>query len=182
MAVKISEIRENLSKLPRKDLEKLVLKAATQNQDFRDFLLVNYIDKEDGEKSLFEKAKADLEVLFCKSYKGFSEELRLANMLAACNKRINEFGKICKDKSLEMDLILLVLEIPFSMPGNHFATCFTRYNQQVYLLLKKAATILRSKLHPDYHIQYAPRLNQYLEIFVNASSHLDYVYTMQKSV
>ena len=121
-------------------------------------------------------------MLYRKSYKGYSKELQLANMFAACNKRINEFGKVCRNKALEMELILDVLEIPFSNSSNSFTTCFTKYNYQVYLLLKKAITILKTKLHEDYHIQYAPRLNEYLTVLHRTSSHLDYIYLLPKSI
>lgn len=175
-------VKEGVASLTKKDLEKLVLKAATMNQQFHDYLVINYIDPELGEKDLYEACLADLELLSRKSYKGFSYELQLANMLAACNKRIGEFAKVCKDKSLEMNLILKTLEIPFSISTKSFGTCFTKYNYQVYLLVKKALTILKTKLHEDYRIQYAPILNEYLSILHQSSSHLDYIFTMPKSV
>lgn len=177
-----SYLKQEVSRLSKKDLEKLVLKAASSNKTFYDYLLVNYGDKTNGEKELFEQAKQDLERLFRKSYKGFSDELRLANMLAACNKRINLFAKTCKDKSLILDLVMLTLEIPFSIVPNNFETCFTRFNQQVFYMVKEALTLLKNRLHEDYRIQYAPRLNEYLEILHRTSGHLDYIHTLPKTV
>lgn len=84
------EIKEKVQSLPKSDLEKIVLKFAGKDKSFHDYLLVNYLDKEDGDQDLFENTKADLEKLFRKRYKGFSQELQLASMLAACTKRINE--------------------------------------------------------------------------------------------
>ena len=170
-----------IEKLSKKELEKLVLKAASKDKSFHDFLLINYADKDFGEKDLFEKAKADLEMLFRKNYKGFSEELKLANMLAACHKRIDEFGKVCKEKKLELDLVLRVLEIPFSLPEKMLETCFTKYNFRVVLLVKKAIG-LYYKLHEDYKIEYAGTLSRYLEVLHRSSNHLDYVYNMQKTL
>src|SRR5690606_6349615 len=138
--------------------------------------------KAQGEKDLFEQAQRDIEILFHKSYKGFSQELQLANMLAACNKRINEFAKISKDKTLEMELILQVLEIPFSFCSKCFGTCFTRYDQQVYLLVKKAMTLLNKKLHEDYRIQYAPKINEYISSLHRTSDHLDYIYALPEKI
>lgn len=171
-------VKEEIALLPKNELVKLVIKAASKNKEFHDYLLVNYIDKTQGEKDLFEQAKRDIEILFHKSYRGFSQELQLANMLAACNKRINEFAKISKDKTLEMELILQVLEIPFSSFKECFGTCFTRYDQQVYLLVKKAMTLLNKKLHEDYHIQYAPKINEYISSLHHTSDHLDYIYAL----
>lgn len=176
------KIKTEINLLSNPDLVKLVIKAASQSEDFYNYLIVNYLDKDNGEKDLFEKAKVELNILLSKSYRGYSLELVMANMLAACNKRINEFSKISKDHSLSMDLIMMVLETPFALSTNHFTTCFTRYNQQVYLLVKKAITLLKNKLHEDYHIQYAPLLNAYLTILHRTSGHLDYVYSLPKSI
>lgn len=173
---------EAISSLSKKDLKLLVMKAASMSKQFNNYLLVNYIDKEYGERDLFEIAKADLDVLFGKSYKGTSKELRLANMLAACSKRITEFSKTCKDHSLQMDLIMGVLRIPFSLSPNYYGTCFTKFNYQVYLLVKKAITLLKTKLHEDYHLQYTHEINRYLTFLHDHSSHLDYVYAMAKKV
>jgi hypothetical protein len=177
-----TQFKEAVADISKQDLEKLILKAASKNKEFHNFVTVNYVDKEFGEKDLFEQAVIEIDKLTYKSYKGFSEELRMANMLAACNKRIDEFAKVCKDKSLVLDLIMIVLKEPFSLSTNMFMTCFTNYNYRVYLLLKKAITIVENKLHEDFKIQYAPILNEYLQIFHRTSSHLDYVYGMQKEI
>ncbi len=160
----------------------MVIKAASKNKEFHDYLLVNYVDKTFAEKDLFEQTKSDIQILFRKGYRGYAEEEQLANMLAACNKRINEFAKIAKDKSLEMDLIMMVLEIPFSLSSAYFITCFTRFNYQVYLLLKKAMILVTKKLHEDYRIQYVPKINEYLDFMHTHSNHLDYVYGLPKSI
>lgn len=178
----LPHIKEGIEALSKKDLEKLVIKAATANPQFRDFLHLNFLDKEYGEQDLFDQAVKDIDILMSKSYKGFSDELRLANKLSACNKRITQFGKICKTKSLELDLVMKVLELPFSLPPKKFTTCFTSYNFRVYHLLKKAISILENKLYEDYIIEYAPTINEYLIIFHEKSSHLDYVYNLKKEI
>ncbi len=175
------ETQQEIARLSRDDLTKLVVRAASKSKEFYDFLLINYLDKEHAEKDLFLQAQNDIRALYRKNYKGFSDELRWANMLAACNKRINEFSKVVKDKSLEMDLIMMVLEEPFSLPASSFTTCFTRFNYQVYLLLKKAMT-LSKKLHEDYHIQYLPKINEYLNYMHKYSNHLDYIYVLPTEI
>lgn len=177
-----TEMKKEIELLPKDDLIKLVIKAAGQSQDFFNYLLVNHIDKEGGEAHLFEQAKNDLQKLFFKGYKGFSDELRLANMLAACNKRIIEFSKSVKNKKLELDLIMIVLEVPFSMSTNSFTTCFTKYNYQVSLLVKKAITIIKTKLHEDYKLDYLPIINNYLDILHRTSNYLDYIYALPESI
>lgn len=175
-------IVDGITGLSKKDLEKLVIKAASKNKDFHDYLLVNYFDKTHGEEELFEQAKDDLELLFRKNYKGWSEELRLANMLAACLKRIIVFSKVCKHKNLEADLIIHTLQIPFSLPPEQFRTCFTAYNNKVTMLVKRLIKIVTQQLHEDYMIEYRGTINRYLNILHQYSSHLDYVYNLPKEI
>lgn len=182
MAKVAPEITTKISTLSKKDLEKLVLKAAAKDKLFHDFLLVNYFDKEFGEQDLFELAQTDLNSLMQKSYKGYAEEMKLANMLGACSKRIKEFSKNCKNKHLEADLIMQVLKMPFSLSTNMFRTCFTVYNYKVVLLLKRMISLVETKMHEDYKIQYQCKINEYLNILHRTSNHLDYVYGLPESI
>lgn len=178
MAKPASIITSKISSLTKKELEKLVLKAAAKDKSFHDYLLVNYFDKEFGEQDLFEQAKSEINLLFTKRYKGFSEELQLANMLAACTKRIVEFSKICKNKSYEADLILYVIEVPFSMNKNIFATCFTALNYRVVTLLKRLINVVQNKLHPDLTMEYRAVINDCLVTLHQTCNYLDYVYEL----
>ena len=175
MAKVATVITTKIGELSKKELEKLVLKAAAKDKFFHDYLLVNYFEKEHGEQDLFEQAKAEIEILLHKNYKGFAEEIQLANMLGACAKRITEFSKICKNKSLEADLIMMVLEIPFSLSTNIFCTCFTAFNYKVVLLMKRIINLLQNKMHEDYQVQYRKNINEYLTILHRTSGYLDYV-------
>ncbi|MBW7890701.1 MAG: hypothetical protein H3C48_06700 [Chitinophagaceae bacterium] len=62
-------ISDGITGLSKKDLEKLVSKAASGDKDFHDYLSVNYFDKTYGEEELLEQAKDDLELLFRENYK-----------------------------------------------------------------------------------------------------------------
>ncbi len=123
-----------------------------------------------------------MEIIFRKRYKGFSEQLQLANMLRACIKRINEFTKISKNKVLEADLLLHILEIPFSLTTNMFGTCFTQYDTKVAMILNRLINIVTKKLHEDYKIEYEDKINDYLQILHRTSSHIDTVYNLPKAI
>ena len=101
------EEKEQIKNLSHAELQQIVLKITAKEQSVYDFVLMNYLDNESGEEELFEKTKADLDLLFCKKYKGYAEEQKLANMLAACIKRMNELTKVSKNKALEADLLYL---------------------------------------------------------------------------
>jgi hypothetical protein len=96
-------------------------------------------------------------------------------MLAACSKRIVEFSKVCKNKNLEADLLVHVLKIPFSMSDDIFGTCFTALNYKVVLLLRRLMSIVQTKLHPDFMVDYRPVIDNYLDILHRECSYLDYV-------
>jgi hypothetical protein len=172
---------ENISeieKLSKKELEKLVPKAASNDKNLHDYLMVNYVDKDFGEKDFFEEAKSDIYKLFFKSYKGFSPQLRSANVLSDCIKRINEFSKICKNKNLEADLLVFVLVETFSNESDFFGTCFTNFDYKVDIVLKRLITLVAKKLHQDYLADYKEKVNVYLSRLKNTSSHLDFIYNL----
>jgi len=57
-------------------------------------------------------------------------------MISACVKRINDFSNICKNKNLEADLLMYVLDEIFSYSPKLFGTCFTAFDYKTGLLLK----------------------------------------------
>jgi hypothetical protein len=175
------EIKELISKIQRKDLEKLLLKAVSKDKGFYDFLIVNYLNKESGEQDLFDQAKSDLDRLFTKCYKGFSKNLQMANMLSACIKRINEFSKVCKNKNLEADLIIYALEIPFSYKGN-FGTCFTALDHKVGLMVNRLFNLVTKKMHEDYLAEYKDNINYYLKILHSCSNHVSVIYKLPDEI
>lgn len=176
------ETKESIKKLEYTELQDIVLKLSAKEKSVYDYVFANYLDKEFGEKELFETTKADLEVIFRKRYIGFSEQLQIANMLTACIKRINEFTKISKNKMFEADLLLHILEIPFSLSTNMFGTCFTQYDTKVAMIVKRLINLVTKKLHEDYRIEYEETINDYLQILHRTSSHIDTVYNLPKAI
>ena len=176
------EAKDQIKQLPKADLVEIVIKMAQQNESVYDFVLANYLDKSNGESDLFEEAKADLNRFFFKSFKGFSQQLQSANMISACVRRINEFSKICKNKSLEADLLMFVLDEVFSYSPKNFGTCFTAFDYKTGLLLKRIITIIQTKVHPDFKLNYQSKVNQYLDMMHCTSDHLNTIYSLPKSV
>ncbi len=174
------QTKEQIKGLAYKDLQDIVVSLASKEKKVYDYILINYLDKEYGEQELFEETKEDLEIIFRKRYKGFSEELQLANMLSACIKRINEFTNISKNKVLEADLLLYILQIPFSV--EMFGTCFTRYDTKVAVILKRLITVVTKKLHDDYKVEYEGIINQYLQVLHKKSNHIDTIYNLPSSI
>jgi len=177
-----TDFKKQIRSLSKTNLEDIVLRFASKHKEVHDFLMINYFDKQFGEDDLFDEARNDIRTLFLKRYKGFSEELQMAAMIEACGKRITEFDKLCKKKNLCADLILLVLEEAFSNFPRLFGTCFTKFDYKVALLLKKLVTIVTTKLHPDYTIEYAGKINGYLGALHKTSNHINFIYAMPASI
>jgi hypothetical protein len=176
------ETKERIKELELKELQEIVLKLASKEQSVYDYIFANYLDKEFGEKELFEITKADLDIIFEKRYNGYAEELKLANMLAACVKRLNEFTKNSKNKTYEADLILYILKVPFSLDKKLFGTCFTQYDSKVAMLVKRLITVVTKKLHEDYKIEYETTINDYLKRLHQTSRHINTVFNMPKTM
>lgn len=104
-------------------------------------------------------------------------------MLTACNKRVAEFSKLCKNKKFEADLLMILLELPFKYaPVGSLGTCFTAYDYKVCLILKKLITLVTTKLRPYYKIEYADKINTDLTILHSCSSHNDFVYALPRRI
>jgi len=177
-----ADIKEQIKNLSRNELEEIVLKSASKEQSVLDFITINYLDKETGERDLFEKTKTDLDIIFNKRYIGFVEQIRMAKMLPVAMKRVTEFTKVSKNKVLETDLILYVLIIPFSEDESIFGTCFTAFDSKVVQIVKRLITLVTTKLHPDYLADYQDTVNVYLKILHERSGFLDSVYFLPDKI
>ncbi|MCF8458189.1 MAG: hypothetical protein K9H62_19825 [Bacteroidales bacterium] len=176
-----AETKKEIQALPRKSLEEIVLKLAAKDKLNYDFLMINYLDRESGEKELFEKAKADLEVIFDKNYKGYTDQLRFVKMLTACIKRINEFTKVSKNKVFEARLLMLILDDHLRNSNDLFGTCFTTYDTKLAIILKRLINLV-TKLHPDYMIDFQDAINDYLNVIHSKANHIDTVYFLPATI
>lgn len=154
-------LKEQLAQLSKKELAEMVLKLAGKRYNY-EYLLVNFLDTESGEQTLFEEALEDIDLLCEKEYKGSTELKKLVKKLNACVKRINEFTIETKSKKLEADLVLYVLEIQFKNPVKMFGARVSGYDYKVGLLLKRLITLVTKKIHPDYIIDYQDKINDML--------------------
>ena len=177
-----NETKEQIKSLTRSELQQIVLKLAAKEKIAYDFIKVNYLDKDYGEQELYDKTKTDLDLLFLKGYRGFSDQLRMANMLSACIKHINEFCKVSNNKKMEADLLTYILKEAFSLPDSFFGTCFTKFDSKVAQIVKRLITIVTKKLHEDYKIEYEENINDYLRLLHLRSNHIDFVYNLPKEI
>jgi len=176
------EYKTQISLLTNKEKDTIIFKYAARDKLIYNYIYVNYVDKEHGEQQLYDEAREDLKNLFFKGYKGYSQQLRMVNMMIACIKRINEFQKICIHKNLEADLLLLVLEEVFSFNAKQFGTYYRRFDTKAGSILKRLITLINSKLHDDYRIEYEDKINEYLESIHRTSYGIPVVDSLPKEL
>lgn len=172
--------KEQIKQLSHKELLQIVLKLTAKDKVTLDFIRVKYLDQESGEQALLEEKKEEINQLFYKSYKGFIKELQVANIITACNKSIREFTTISKNKVLEADLIIYVLDEVFSY--HLFGTCFTKLDFKAAQLVKKLITIVTTKLHEDYLADYQLKINSYLNTLHATANHIDFIYELPEEI
>ncbi len=174
-------LKEQLAELSKKDLAEMVLKLAAKRYNY-EFLLVNFLDKDSGEQTLFEEAKEAIDVLNKKEFKGRTIQHQLVKRLNACTKRINEFTVETKSKKLEADLVLYVLELQFTHPKKIFGARVSGYDYKVGLLLKKIISIVTKKLHPDYLIDYQDKINEFIEKLHSTSDRINTIKELPQEI
>ena len=165
-------LKEQLAQLSKKELAEMVLKLAGKRYNY-EFLLVNFLDKDGGEQTLFEEAKEDIDTLWQKEFKGSTELKKLVKKLNACTKRITEFTIETKSKKLEADLVLYVLELQFAHSPRMFGARVSGYDYKVGLLLKRLITLVTKRLHPDYLIDYQDKINEFLTKLHHTSNRIN---------
>lgn len=165
-------LKEQVNELSKKELVDIVLKLAGKRYNY-EFLLVNFLDKDGGELTLFEEAKEAIDALNQKEFKGRTIQHQKVKRLNACTKRITEFTVETKNKKLEADLILYVLEKQFENPAKVFGARFSGYDYKVGLLLKRLINILTKRLHPDYLIDYQDKVNEFLTKLHHTSNRIN---------
>ena len=174
-------LKEQLSQLPKKELVDMLLKLSGKRYNF-EFLLVNFLDTEGGEQTLFDEAVEDIDKLCQKEYKGSSIQKKAVNKLNACIKRINEFTVETKNKKLEADLVLYVLELQFSNPVKVFGARISGYDYKVGLLLKRLIVLVTKKLHPDYFVDYQDSINDFLGKLHKTSNRIQTINVLPKMI
>jgi hypothetical protein len=174
-------LKEQLAQLSKKELAEMVLKLAGKRYNY-EYLLVNFLDTESGEQTLYEEALEDIDLLCEKEYKGSTELKKLVKKLNAFVKRINEFTIETKSKKLEADLVLYVLELQFRNPSKTFGARVSGYDYKVGLLLKRLITLVTKKIHPDYIIDYQDKINDMLTRLHKTSNRINTIKDLPEKI
>ena len=163
-----------ITNLPKEKLAKLVLKAASKDKVFLNYILLTYFSDEKNDDDIFDEYLQKINDLLIKKYKGYAEEDTAINYITACNKEVINFQTICKNKAYLIDLNLKIIDNCYDELQAYFGTCFEGYEYKVSLLLKKIIKIVNTQLHPDFLLDYREQINKHLTR-IKKSNYLDSV-------
>jgi len=80
-------LKEQVAELSKKELVDIVIKLAAKRYNY-EFLLVNFLDKDGGEKTLFEEAKEDIDQLCLREFNHSTSTRQKAECLYQKNRRV----------------------------------------------------------------------------------------------
>lgn len=181
MSINKAILKEQLKFFNKTELIDMLLKLSKKGHNY-EFLLVNYLEPESGELQLFDETLENLVALADKEFKGRTIQHQRVKLLNSCVKRINEFIVETKNKKLEVDLILFVLDREFSQSSKVFGAKFSGYDYKIGLLLKRLITLVQKKLHPDYFADYQDQINDFLQRIHKTSNRIKTINELPQSL
>jgi len=151
--------KELISSIPESDYYKLLVKAASKDKSFRDFLMLTYSFNGLSDIEYFNLAIEDLKLIGSKPPKAFLDPRPSIKFINSLVQRIDEFTKVCKNKKLEADLINYALNIAFD---TSFLNSFNKdYVYKFTSLFNRFVKLLNEKLHDDYLIEYKADIEKF---------------------
>lgn len=165
------QVSEHIKSLNKKELEKLVLKAAASYKPFHEFLLVNIDHAEEAVEDLFESYKKQIDALQVRSFYGNRRrEKQEAKKLQECGKLITAFDKNCKDKRFTVELMLYTLQFQIEITDAAFGTYYQPYDNKVRALIEKVLKFATTKIHEDLLMDYKNEIQKYMDWFNKSQS------------
>jgi hypothetical protein len=174
-------LKDQLQEFSKNELIEIVLKLSGRKEIY-DYVRVNYTEKGYGEQSLFDETLEEIEELLYKAYKGRTPQHQACSKIKALNKRLKEFTDISKNKKLEADLLLHILEHFFGYETRFWARDHASFDYKVALLLERFIKVITQQLHPDYLVDYSDKANLFLKKIHYSSDHLQTVCDMPMKI
>lgn len=176
------DFKKVISEIPADELQKLVLQAASKSQEIYDWINIRYVDGQVAKNQLFKEAKDNaLGEIYAYSDRGIIQK-SLAKAIGNAVKHINYYVKITNDVVGEAELLNSILKFVFESFADDLGTCWTVFDSKLAVTTNRLYNLVTKKLHQDYRVEYRDNLNHYLEILHSQSNHLDYIFSMPKSM
>lgn len=181
MAKLDAEKRELIKSISPKTLQAIVLKLAEKRPVYN-YILVNYIDLEEGEQELLTEAISLIDTIREKPIKARTQRHKLSKLLAEYLKIIKEYSPLWKNKQHEVDLIIYCLEKHFKEDYRQLGLKASTFDTKMVSLTRRALNLIVNKLHEDYKLEYEERMNGFLEKLHTRCGHLISVTKLPTSI
>ena len=171
------EFKVAIKNLPPKELQKIVLKIARSNKEIYDNLCIEYLNGEEKTEELFEEARYN--ILF--ELEGCWSRIparTITKGMAKAVKHLNQFAKTTKNKRMEADLLVELINKVLADYESELGTFYTGFDYKLAVLINRLRNLVTKKLHPDMYIEYEEKLTRYFEVLNENCRHIDYVFNM----
>jgi hypothetical protein len=172
-------LKEILMGQDSKKLVSIIQKQANKDTDFLYALKMEYEDKAELEEDLFEdyKSMVHSELNSFTRYK--RQELHAFETINNAVKELNNFTKLCKNKKMEADILVMILDHSFKEYQDQLGTYFTKLDNKLFVTFQRLYNLVTKKLHPDLKIEYEEKIKGYYEVLNRECRHLDRVYNFK---
>lgn len=167
-------LKAQLQQMSRGELEEMLVKLAGKRFNY-EFLLVHYLEPEEGEQMLYDETIESLDRIFEKKFNGRSAQHQGVKRLTACIKRIDEFTEETRNKALEANLLMYLLKHEFRTTPTLLGAKTGGYDYKIALLIKRVIKLVDTKMHPDYKADYTDSLNEMLHQLHSVSNRVNTV-------
>ncbi|WP_187261908.1 hypothetical protein [Pontibacter beigongshangensis] len=154
-------LRQAVRQLSDKEKEAIILKAARRDAELYDMLSYELVEEVTLQEVYNQAAETITDLLHNASGRNMSKARNKA--LRKAVKEIARFKRITKDAKGEVDLHLHTLRLVFEHYTGNFEGYYKSFFTATARLLLKTTQLIRKNLHEDYHLEYKPELDHFLQ-------------------
>jgi hypothetical protein len=182
MDISIEQISPYLESLTAKQKDKLIHQLLKRDKEMIERLYLEHIATPIERDERFEYYKKEVEACMHTYYRAPCDELIMAKAISNAKKIIVQFAKLDKRPEKEAELLMDILKVVFDENPAQLGTCWTKYDHSVGQTIKKLITLIKSKLHEDYLIEYKEPLESYISRLKRTSSFNDSIYLLPDTI
>ncbi|HEX8425069.1 hypothetical protein [Hymenobacter sp.] len=171
MPVPSAEFKKALQRLPEKEKEALLLRAARRDAELYETLSFELLPDVTIE-TIFEETSDRIHELFAVGATGRLLNRSLTKALQKATKEVARTRRITKDKRLEIDLNLYTLRVIFDNYTGQFDSVYGGFYTATARLAARTTQLISSNLHEDLWLEYKSDIDDLLaQLHARTKSH-----------
>ncbi|MCJ8165353.1 hypothetical protein MKJ04_10900 [Pontibacter sp. E15-1] len=156
-----ADFRQAVKRLTDKEKEAIILKAARRDAELYAMLSYELVEDVTLEEVFAQSADRIHALLLNATGRNLTKALTRA--LRKVLKEIASFKRITKSPKAEVDLHLYTLRLIFDNFTGQFDSYYKGFYTATARLLLRTIQLIRKNLHEDYHLEYKPELDGFLQ-------------------